>query len=83
MRKLCHWCARFNCTLDCIEFRDITSFLSPLEFKVIVEKLTNVRFTDGEVSKSVAYLFVCLVSIYLSIYDLLVMRMCMCINVVV
>ena len=49
MQKLCAFAARFNCTLDCIEFRDITSFLTPLGFKAIVEKLTNARFSDEEV----------------------------------
>lgn len=49
MQKLCSFAAKFNCALDCVEFRDITSFLAPLEFKLIVEKLTNMRFTDQEV----------------------------------
>lgn len=50
MRKLCQYVARFHCTLDCVEFRDITSFLAPLEFKAILEKLTTSRFTDREIA---------------------------------
>lgn len=48
--KLCKFVSRFNPTLDCVEFRDITSLITPLEFKIVLEKLTNVRFTDPEIA---------------------------------
>lgn len=49
MKKLCRFASRFNCTLDCVEFRDITSFLCPVEFAQTIEQLTKSHFSDGEV----------------------------------
>lgn len=50
MNKLREFVANFACTLDCIEFRDIRGFLSPLEFKTVLEKLCKTRFTYGEIA---------------------------------
>ena len=50
LQKLCKFVAKFNPTLDCIEFRDITRYLTPLEFRGTLEKLTKSRFTEAEVS---------------------------------
>lgn len=54
MKKLRHFAATFPCTLDCVEFRDISSSLSPLEFRIVLEKLTSVRFSDAEVRRGSA-----------------------------
>ena len=59
MNKLYRFASRFNCTLDCIEFRDIPSFLCPVEFAQTLEKITRSHFSDEEVCCHVVIFFLC------------------------